>query len=161
LPIGSKVYARTCYDNTIYNPNNPHNPPEDIHYGESSTDEMSKFLLNMLEYQDGDENLILDSNYVSTNVAPIDGLVTNPQLYPLSPNPAASVTYITYYLPKMETVDFFVTDGNGRSLRKFSGTGNVGFNQLSLDVTAFNNGNYFITMKTASREVSKQLLIQR
>ncbi|MBK9733021.1 MAG: T9SS type A sorting domain-containing protein [Chitinophagaceae bacterium] len=161
LPIGSKVYARSCYDNTIYNPNNPHNPPEDIHYGESSTDEMCKFLLNMLEYQAGDENLILDSNYVSTNIVPIEGVVSGPQLYPFSPNPATSATYISYYLPKKETVDFIVNDMSGHFLYKISGTNNVGFNQLSLDVSGFINGNYFITMKTNTREVSKQLVIQR
>lgn len=160
IPLGSKIYARSCYDNTIYNPNNPHNPPEDVHYGESSTDEMCKYLLNMLEYMPGDENLILDSNYVATSSAVVTGIVNTPQLYDLSPNPAYAFVTIPYYLPFAEQVRLVVMDEAGRTIRESAVTGHTGFNQSQMDLSGLAGGIYFIVMKTLHKEISKKLIIQ-
>lgn len=161
IPQGSKVYARSCYDNTIYNPNNPHNPPEDVHYGESSTDEMCKFLLNMLEYLPGDEELVLDSSLLSTSIAPVAGLVATPQFYGCAPNPSQSGTFISYFLPAASRVEFYIADVNGNLVQTITGARATGFNQEALNVSSFANGSYFITMKTPGKETTKQLLIQR
>lgn len=160
LPQGSKVYARSCYNNTIYNPNNPNNPPEDVHYGESSNDEMCKFLLNMLQYEPGDEDIVLDSNYVATNTAPVDGIVATPQLYACYPNPAQTVTYLSYFLPHAEAVVFYLYDSDGKLLRSVAGATNTGHNQLTIDVAGLSDGMYLITMRTAEKQVTRQLLIQ-
>lgn len=160
IPIGSKIYARSCYDNTIYNPNNPHNPPEDIHYGESSTDEMCKYLLNMLEYMPGDEDLILDSNYVSTNTAPVSGLIGTPQLYDLSPNPANSIVSIPYFLPVSGRVRFTVLDDGGRLVQEAAVESNSGFNKMEMDLAGLSAGIYFVVMKTTNKETAKKLIVQ-
>jgi hypothetical protein len=40
LPFGSRVDLSARYDNSPGNPENPNNPPQDVHWGENTTDEM-------------------------------------------------------------------------------------------------------------------------
>ncbi len=40
LPKGSTINVQAIYDNSEANPKNPHSPPEPIHWGEQTTDEM-------------------------------------------------------------------------------------------------------------------------
>ena len=41
LPAGSVVHMAYTYDNSAANPRNPNVPPERVHYGEQTTDEMA------------------------------------------------------------------------------------------------------------------------
>ncbi|MBK6483692.1 MAG: T9SS type A sorting domain-containing protein [Chitinophagaceae bacterium] len=161
LPQGSKVYARASYDNTIYNPNNPHNPPEDMHYGESSTEEMCKYLIDMLEYMPGDEELVLDSSEVSTAVVPVNGLVKTPQFYGCAPNPVQTKTTLSFFFPETIVFDLIVTSADGRQLYREQLEKPTGFSQHTLDVSKLTNGTYFVTIQTNGKTVSKQLLVQR
>jgi hypothetical protein len=40
LPKGTKIHLEAVYDNSESNPNNPHNPPRLVKWGEQTTDEM-------------------------------------------------------------------------------------------------------------------------
>ena len=67
IPKGSVIYLEASFDNTIDNPNNPHNPPQEISErfefggaGMRTTDEMLQFIITWLPYQKGDENIRLD-----------------------------------------------------------------------------------------------------
>jgi hypothetical protein len=40
MPSGTKVRVRSVYDNSAANPDNPNSPPQDVSYGERTTDEM-------------------------------------------------------------------------------------------------------------------------
>jgi hypothetical protein len=67
IPKGSVVYVEAEFDNTLDNPNNPYNPPQEIREryefggaGMRTTDEMLQFIITWLPYQDGDENVSLD-----------------------------------------------------------------------------------------------------
>jgi hypothetical protein len=67
IPKGSVIYLEASFDNTIDNPNNPHNPPQEISErfefggaGMRTTDEMLQFIITWLPYQNGDENISLD-----------------------------------------------------------------------------------------------------
>jgi hypothetical protein len=40
LPKGTKIELRATYDNSSGNPKNPHSPPQPVHWGENTTDEM-------------------------------------------------------------------------------------------------------------------------
>ncbi len=46
LPAGTKVTLEAHYDNSSKNPLNPHNPPEVVHWGEQTTEEMCIAFLN-------------------------------------------------------------------------------------------------------------------
>jgi hypothetical protein len=69
VPRGSVITVIAEYDNTSDNPNNPFDPPRPI--GERldkngasmrTTDEMFQFIITLLPYQEGDENISLKSH---------------------------------------------------------------------------------------------------
>jgi hypothetical protein len=161
LPENSVVHARAVYDNTIYNPNNPHNPPEDVHYGESSEDEMFKYFLNTLDYQPGDEDIVLDSSSIATG-APISGLVGTAQFYGCSPNPAKDAASLSYYLPEPASAIFYVYDVSGKLMREISQLNLApGFHQLKFNTADYQPGIYFCTMKSGIKVITKSLIIQQ
>lgn len=45
LPQGTTVFMEAAFDNSASNPRNPHTPPQTLHWGESTTDEMCLALL--------------------------------------------------------------------------------------------------------------------
>ena len=67
IPAGSEIIVEATYDNTVNNPDNPFSPPQQITErinanGKGSmktSDEMLQFIINYLDYQQGDENIIL------------------------------------------------------------------------------------------------------
>lgn len=61
VPAGYKWMSYHTYDNTTSNPNNPNNPPQTVTAGENTTDEMLFDSFMLLLYQNGDENLNIDS----------------------------------------------------------------------------------------------------
>ena len=60
IPAGSIVYSDATYDNTTNNHHNPNNPPQDVHAGLNTTDEMFILSLQYTLYQTGDENIDLE-----------------------------------------------------------------------------------------------------
>jgi len=61
IPRGSTLYAEATYDNTASNPRNPNSPPKNVALGESTTDEMLLVYFAFLAYQNGDENIVMDT----------------------------------------------------------------------------------------------------
>ena len=61
IPAGTKLYSSAFYDNTINNPDNPNNPPQNVSQGEGTTDEMMLIYFSYLPYAAGDENIIYDT----------------------------------------------------------------------------------------------------
>ena len=54
LPAGTKVKLTATFDNSESNPNNPNSPPEDIGWGEKTTDEMCIAFLGLLHESEYD-----------------------------------------------------------------------------------------------------------
>jgi len=61
LSIGTKLYARGVYNNTVNNPLNPNNPPQTVCAGLGTADEMFLVYFHYLKYKPGDELINLDS----------------------------------------------------------------------------------------------------
>jgi len=59
LEAGTVVHAKCLYDNTSDNPNNPNSPPQWVHWGDATTDEMFFVPFRYVEYQPGDEYIYL------------------------------------------------------------------------------------------------------
>ena len=59
IPAGSTIYANAIYDNTVDNPFNPSNPPIRSSWGEGTTDEMYLVGLRYVDYEEGDEEIIV------------------------------------------------------------------------------------------------------
>jgi len=45
LPKGTVLHSEISYDNSAANPHNPHAPPEAVHWGRESSDEMGTIVL--------------------------------------------------------------------------------------------------------------------
>jgi hypothetical protein len=54
LPAGTKIQVTAYYDNSAENPNNPHNPPKAVRWGEQTTDEMCILFLSYIRNKDGE-----------------------------------------------------------------------------------------------------------
>jgi Flp pilus assembly protein TadD len=62
LPAGSTLHMAWTFDNSADNPHNPSSPPVDVHYGQSSTDEMAELIIEV-EPTDPREIAALDRDF--------------------------------------------------------------------------------------------------
>jgi hypothetical protein len=60
VPIGTVLKSEAVYDNTVNNPENPSSPPQNVSAGEGTFDEMMLVFFAYMDYQTGDEFLIVD-----------------------------------------------------------------------------------------------------
>ncbi len=140
---GSTLYAEATFDNTVNNPNNPNDPPIDVHYGLSSGDEMYRFFFNAVEYQEGDEFMMLDSSEFPTPVIPVEGIVNTPQLYSCYPNPSTDQITIEFFLPEKSGNSLTFFDDQGKIiLLPASSSASPGFNRISVKTSSLASGIY-------------------
>jgi len=59
IPAGYTLHGIASYDNTNSNPFNPNDPPQDVNFGEGTTDEMFFVFFDYVLYQGGDELISL------------------------------------------------------------------------------------------------------
>jgi hypothetical protein len=113
IPGGYTVHAIAEYDNTSSNTFNPNNPPEDMYFGDLTSDEMYVMFFQFVPYQPGDEDISISS-------LEEEGIVYGEsKLFPAWPNPTNSSNEITigFSLPNSPaniTLELF--DINGRSI---------------------------------------------
>ncbi len=65
LPAGSILKSESVYDNTIENHDNPNNPPITVSLGSQTSDEMLLCYFIFADYQEGDEEIIMDETLIS------------------------------------------------------------------------------------------------
>ena len=84
IPSATKIVGTATYDNTAGNPHNPNTSPQTICVGLNTTDEMFVIYYLYTLYQNGDENLNLDSLMQSgmTNISDLH--LENNEIYPFS-----------------------------------------------------------------------------
>ncbi len=165
IPKGSTVYGFATYDNTSNNPNNPNNPPQDVSVGEATSDEMMLVYFSYLIYQNGDENLIIDSTLLDTVeqpngiIAPQNNIVSSAQLYEAQPNPANNLTTFTYFLPESGAISFKLYDLNGRLVQEIEAPKNTGFNTVSFNTSTLQAGTYLYSLSSGGITRTKQLVV--
>ncbi|KAA9332240.1 T9SS type A sorting domain-containing protein [Hymenobacter busanensis] len=112
LVPGTRLTIEATYDNTPNNPRNPHDPPQQVTWGESTTDEMFVFYLDAIPYRAGDESMVLSAQ--STK----DLTSLGNHLYPVYPNPAgAEALHVGFTLARAAPVTLTLRDANGRVVR--------------------------------------------
>lgn len=167
IPIGSTLFGYATYDNTGNNPHNPNSPPQDIHVGEATTDEMMLVYFSYLIYQPGDENMILDSTLLNSQPTSIAGptganpLISTMQLYDAVPNPAAGETSVSYYLPETSSASLEIYDLSGRLVKTQNVPGNPGLHSVSVNTSELANGDYLISLLGSKGIKSKHLIIAK
>ena len=65
IPAGSIIYAFGSYDNTV-SPTNPN--PSTVQSGLNTDDEMFVFIFQFLDYQQGDENIVIENTNITTSI---------------------------------------------------------------------------------------------
>lgn len=111
IPAGSTVYMEATYDNTSLNPNNPNSPPITVTWGEGTNDEMFYCILQFVDYQQGDENISLESSLSR----PESGII-KAQVVQVYPNPAEEQLKVDLYLREPSTLKWSVLDISGREV---------------------------------------------
>jgi len=71
LPAGTRLDGEYTYDNSAANPKNPFNPPQEVKWGEQSTNEMGSLILNVLPHVESDlATLRLATEFYALTPAP-------------------------------------------------------------------------------------------
>lgn len=111
IPARTTLVAEAFYDNTSNNPYNPNNPPKLVTRGEGTADEMMLNYFTFMQYQPGDEKIVLDSSsIVSSTFEPQQRERLTMSCYP---NPAQSDLTLRFELPETAfgNIDVFATNG--------------------------------------------------
>ena len=78
------------------------------------------------------------------------------------PNPATDFAYMNYSLGKTAEVTFMVTDMNGRTVATlYQGGKESGTYNYQLNVSEFNSGVYFVTLKAGQFSSTKKLMVTK
>ena len=154
IPSGTILYSKAFYDNTSNNSNNPNNPPQNVSLGESTTDEMMLIYFGFLLYQNGDENIIVDSSFHLKHYLDCDPGVQIDNGEPLKeiivyPNPAHN--YIKINIPN-NTI--FSTDIYNSTGQLVSRTSNLDY----INIAKLNCGIYFVKIKYNNTVVTKKII---
>lgn len=159
IPAYSTLYSEAVYDNTMSNPHQPNNPPALVTAGEATTDEMMLTFFSWMNYHVGDENIVIDSSAItSTNdwLIAVDGK-NKIDCYPV---PAAKQLHITINSNGSDEGQLVVTDLAGRTISMINANQKLveGSNEIVADISALASGNYFITYKGLSQQLTRQFV---
>lgn len=172
-PAGTKLYGFATYDNTTNNPNNPNNPPVQVTVGESTTDEMMLVYFAYTLYQAGDENIVQDASAltdltdttycatIATGIKEASAMVSTPQLYDASPNPANDQTLISYFLPAQTKAELKIFDLQGRLVDEVTAPSAIGFNRVNYNTSKLQPATYLINLSADGVLKTKQLVISK
>jgi hypothetical protein len=153
FPQGAQIYAQAVYDNTTNNPWNPSNPPITVSVGESTLDEMMVCFFAFLDYQSGDENVILDSTLLSSVQTPGGN-------FPISvfPNPANNQLFIQATLPD-HNVRLRLSDELGHLVKEIVETNiAAGAYSKSIDISDLVPGIYLLEINSGDERAIKKVI---
>ncbi len=161
VPAGTVLFAKTVYDNTTDNEENPFFPPHDIPAGEATTEEMLLVYFTYMAYQPGDENLLLYDSTVYTPThqpnAANAGITVS-----CVPNPANNNMQIVCDLPEdVLVLRLEILDLNSRLIEQspVPNAPTKGRQVLNCNVANYVNGTYFARLVTERGTVTRQFLI--
>lgn len=121
VPEESYIYGQGVYNNTSSNPFNPNDPPEDVGFGENTSDEMFIVSFGLMIYWPGDEDFSLDSaNTVFLSQPEMDDGVSELSGINILPNPFESFTTIEFETATESFVGVYIYDYQGRLVRRLS-----------------------------------------
>ena len=94
VPAGTVFKTEGVYDNTIWNPLNPNDPPQEVTYGSLTTDEMFLVYFIWADHEEGDEDLVFGT--VDEEVDEVRVRQPLAARLQVAPNPAASNLQVTW-----------------------------------------------------------------
>lgn len=143
IPAGTTLYGEATYDNTNANFNNPNNPPQNVSQGEGTADEMMLIYFNVSSYQNGDENIIIDtsSHLKHYNNCAEGNVVSNTDPVIIYPNPANSQFTISGITERYSIILFA---SNGQKVLDKNGL----FGNVNIATTGLASGTYYLEIIT-------------
>jgi hypothetical protein len=155
-PAGSIIHGVASYDNTVNNPSNPSNPPQQVNWGEFTTDEMYYLPIGYVAYREGDENI----SFVETTVSTEETAPKANKIYALSPNPVDNLAIVKFYIEKGQSVSLTIYDTNGKRVRTLrqSEFYNTGEHCINFSTLNLSKGLYFLQMKGQDFMVSQKFV---
>jgi hypothetical protein len=154
IPAGTVLYSKSFYDNTTNNPENPNNPPQRVTLGEATTDEMMLIYFGFLLYQNGDENIIVDSAVHLKHYLNCDPGVQIDNGEPLK-------EIIVYPNPAHNNIKINITNNTIFSTDIYNSTGQLvsrTSNQDYLNIAKLNSGIYFVKIKYNNTVATKKII---
>lgn len=159
ISIGTQFFGEAVFDNTVNNPDNPNNPPLDIEAGASTFDEMMACRFWVMDYQPGDEDIILDSSFYGypTTAEPVKKELS----LKIFPNPANKSIHFTALLTGND-VSWSLTDLFGQ-IRKAQHEKNIpgGLYERKIDVSDLPGGVYLLTLKSNEQSANLKVIVSR
>lgn len=165
IPFGTKLFVEATYDNTIFNPENPNNPPQTVTAGEATTDEMMLVYFGFVTpYESGDENIIVDTTTHGGHWQDCDPslIISTPEIereineITVFPNPAS--TQVSLYSSLIEINAIDILDIQGKMIKSVKLNQPAG--EVALDVTELSKGYYSLKIYTPEGQVIKKLILQ-
>ena len=155
IPAGTILHGYATYDNTSNNPENPNTPPQDVRWGEATTDEMMLIYFAYLPYQNGDENIIVDTSSHSNHY--MDCIPDFSETPPTSidnwniyPNPTNGKLHIQSPIGN-QNFTANVYDMQGRLMKYV-------INENQVDTGALPSGTYLLIIHTDSGIIRKKFI---
>jgi hypothetical protein len=161
LPQNSVIHAFAEYDNTINNPLNPNNPPQNISWGENTSDEMYYLPMSYITYQQGDENLILEAT--PTGISNPQFYSIKNQLYPVAPNPATDKLSIGFTLAESGKVYLRIYNNSGQQVATVLNEiyHMPGLHTVNFFATELSSGIYNVVMDVNTTHQTQKLVITK
>lgn len=146
IPAGSIIYSEASFNNTMSNHDNPSIPPIDVGLGQSTEDEMLLCLFIYADYEEGDEFINMEENFVLEY--PSADYETSALDIQISPNPVRDILFVEVEDSLDETFEIF--DTQGKSVRLFKKRSDGQY-----DLSDLKSGIYFLHLENASAKFFK------
>lgn len=153
IPAGTVLHSYAFYNNTLNNPENPSNPPQMVTEGEATTDEMMLIYFGYLAYQNGDEQMVIDTashskHYLNCepSLLPVD---PDSDMIKIYPNPTNDWLFIE--LPGSPLFTAKLMDGTGKTMAVYQ-------NQSKISLQKFPSGIYFLQLHLAGKIISQKII---
>ncbi len=160
VTAGTTFYSQAHYDNTMANPYQPNNPPQLVTAGEATTDEMMLTYLIFAMYANGDENVVIDSEFVATQVPTT--YYKDEELLEPYPNPAQNELVVKSYFNEATTGTLELVSIDGKLVQQFAANHKFteGYNVNTFSVTSIASGSYMLRLRTGKQVLTQKVLIQ-
>lgn len=154
IPAGTTLYSSAFYDNTNNNPLNPNNPPQHVFLGEATEDEMMLIYFSYTLYQQGDENVVIDSSEVVHVGFEEYGnsIVTTLQLYDPFPNPANDELTVSFFIPESGNLSMRIYNLSGQLVNTPMTDQHygLGHNSTNISLQSLAAGTYILQMQSGN-----------
>ncbi len=160
IAAGTTVYARATYDNTTANPMNPNNPPKQVTAGEATTDEMMLVYFIYANYQQGDENIVVEST-PATAVNTAQPYYKGVELLQPYPVPASRELIVKYHLDGERTGTIELLNAAGQTaIRVYAGQLHAGYTAMPIDVSGLPEGIYTLRLNAVGAVKSRVVSVR-